>query len=72
MKSKKKQQTNPLARMNGGFHGTHIEPSLKSLWSDKYEFNRSVLGLNEETAKEWANRTIRAILATEVDFRHIG
>jgi hypothetical protein len=59
---------NPENTESAGAANVIMDPSLKLLWTGKYEFNRSVLGLNEKTALEWANRTIRAIRQTELEF----
>lgn len=35
--------------------------SLRQLWEEKFEFNRTKLGLDDEKAAEFADRTIRAV-----------
>ena len=42
---------------------------LKSLHRSAFEYNKTVLGLNEEKAREWADEEISSIEETELEFQ---
>jgi hypothetical protein len=43
-----------------GCHRENLRPDLQQLWAEKFDFNKTVLGLDDEKAAEWADRTIEA------------
>lgn len=47
---------------------SHIPLGYRTMWREKYNFNRKTLGLNEQAAQKAADRTIQAILKTEAEF----
>ena len=48
---------------NGASHSSHVDTEMQEFWKGKYEFNKRELHLSDKKAKEWADRTIRAIQA---------
>ena len=50
----------------GGFS----EQDLRELWSEKYEFAMSQLEMTDEQARRLADRALRAIQQTELEFRN--
>lgn len=42
-----------------------VEPDQRRFWIEKYRFNVSRLGLNDQKAREWADRAVRVKMETE-------
>jgi hypothetical protein len=46
------------------------QQDLKEMWNEKYQFGMSQLRMTDEQARRLADRTLRAITETELEFKN--